>query len=302
MKARVGFIGLGTMGMPMSRNIAKNGYDVVAYDVDRRRLQEASGGPYPFQMADSVEEVGRTASIVITMLPNPKIVRDVVLGTAGLLGTMTSGSLWMDMSTMDPILTQELAKQATQRGIRAIDAPVGRTSKHAEAGTLIVMAGGRHEDVTEATPVLRTMAEEIVYCGLHGMGQAMKVVNNLLATIVLAADCEVLVLGQRAGLSLDTMLGVFQLTAAQNGQLDRGLKERAFQRNFTPGFKAWLAEKDLTLAKDLARHYNIPLMLGSLTREKLTEMMAEGLADEDVSALLKLYERVAGVEVALENP
>lgn len=294
----IGFVGLGTMGLPMAKNILKSHQQLVAYDVNIERLRMLQNEFEEVQVASSLSEVASRSDVVITMLPTPQIVSKVVSGEDGILNAMSHGSVWIDMSTIAPLVTQELSRQAREHGIRPVDAPVGRTSKHAETGTLVVMAGGEEAVVEEVRPLLHTMAEHIFYCGLSGMGQSMKVVNNLLAAVILAADAEALVLGVKSGLNLKTMLNIFKKTGAYNAYLDTGLKEKAFQRDFTPGFMVALAEKDVGLASGMAEHLKVPLFYGSLVRQQLTTLVAQGKGEEDISALVTLLEQITDVLIS----
>jgi len=292
----IGFIGLGTMGTPMARNISKGGYPLVVYDINEERVKEI-GGDRPPVAASCPREVGEQADICITMVPTPEIVRDIVSGADGLFAGMKPGTVWIDMSTSDPVMTRKLGEQAAAAGIRAVDAPVARSSKEAETGRLMIMTGGEASAVEMVRPVLERMGSDLFYCGPLGNGHTMKLVNNLLGTIVLAANSEALVLGSKSGLSLETMLAVLSRTNVWNGHLEKTMPASAFEGQFEPGYKCVLAEKDLGLAKQLARHMGVPLFCGMTVREMLASAIADGHGDEDFTAIIRPLERQGAVEV-----
>lgn len=298
MKQRIGFVGLGTMGLPMAKNLLKAGYELTVYDPMAQQM-ELLAETYPqVRQTGSPQEVGAASDVCITMVPTPEIVRDVTAGANGLFAGMAAQSIWIDMSTSDPVVTKQLAKVAGERGIHTIDAPVARSSKEAISGQLMIMAGGEPEVYAQVESVLACMGSDIFLCGPVGSGHTMKIVNNLLGMIVLAADSEALLLGTKAGLKLETMLEVLRKTNVWNGHLQNTLPWKLFRRDFEPGYKTVLAEKDLGLAKQLARSLHVPLLCGSVVRELMTAAIAEGCGDEDFTAIIKPLERIAGVQVA----
>lgn len=298
MTKTVGFIGLGTMGMPMATNLLKGGYKLVVYDANPDQAASlaaaAEGG---VTIADNPSGVGASADVCITMVPTPEIVKEIAVGKDGLFEGMAAGSIWIDMSTSDPVVTQSLGKKAAEAGIHAVDAPVARSSKEAVNGTLMIMVGGEESVYQEVKPILERLGNDIFYCGALGTGHTMKLVNNLLGMIVLAADSEALVLGTKAGLKLETMLEVLRKTNVWNGHLQNTLPWKVFQGDFEPGYKTVLAEKDLGLAKQLARSLNVPLMCGMTVREMMAVAIAEGHGDDDFTSLIRPLERMTNVQV-----
>lgn len=294
----VGFIGLGTMGRPMARNVLGGGYRLAVHDLDRKAVEElvAAGA----READSPRAVGAASEVVITMLPNGPDVEQVALGPDGLIHGLRPGGVLIDMSTIDPPTTRRVGAALAGRGIRMLDAPVGKTADHAVAGTLTLMVGGDRALAEQCRPLLLTMGRDVFYCGDLGMGEAMKLTNNLLATSILTATAEALVLGTRAGLRLDLMLDVMRTTMAWNQQLAVALPKKAFADDFAPGFMVKLAQKDVRLAVELARHLGVETAVGRATLGALGEAAERGLAEADVGAVLRLREEAAGVRVRPE--
>jgi 4-hydroxybutyrate dehydrogenase/sulfolactaldehyde 3-reductase len=293
----VGFIGLGTMGGPMARNILNKGFDLVAFDVNAKAVQalvEAGA-----KAASSAADLASRADVVITMLPDSPDVEAVVLGPGGLLEGFRPGSLYIDMSTIDPETTQRIGARLAQRQVAMLDSPVGKTVEHAIAGTSTLMIGGDAETLERARPVLSAMGTDLIHCGALGMGQAMKLTNNLLATVLITASSEALVAGAKAGLSLDTMISVLKTTMAWNQQLAVAMHNRALKGDFEPGFMVKLAHKDCRLALAMNHSLGLSAPVGAATLAVLQESMDSGLANKDVGAVLKLREDAAGLQVRL---
>jgi 4-hydroxybutyrate dehydrogenase / sulfolactaldehyde 3-reductase len=293
----VGFIGLGTMGGPMARNVLKKGFDLIAFDMNKMAVQalveagaKAASGP---------ADLASRADVVFTMLPDSPDVEAVVLGASGLLEGFRAGSLYIDMSTIDPDTTQRIGARLAEKQVAMLDSPVGKTVEHAIAGTSTLMIGGDAETLERARPVLSAMGTDLIHCGALGMGQAMKLTNNLLATVLITASSEALVAGKKAGLSLDTMISVLKTTMAWNQQLAVAMHNRALKGDFEPGFMVKLAHKDCRLALAMNESLGLTAPVGAVTLAVLQESMDAGLANKDVGAVLKLREDAAGVQVRL---
>ncbi len=293
----IAFIGLGNMGRPMALNILKSGYALRVHDVVPEAVAAlvARGA----QAQPSPKEAARGADLVITMLPDSPDVEAVILGPNGVVEGAQRGTTVVDMSTIDPATTRRVAEALTARGLRFVDAPVGRTSLHAEAGTLFIMVGGDPVDVQEIEPVLKTMGSDVVHCGPVGSGITMKVVNNYLscAASVLTAEC--LVLGVKSGLRLETMLQVMTATAAKTAHLEMTYPAKAFKGDFTPGFLIDLAHKDLGLGLRLGSEQKVPLATGAAAREVYATARAQGKGKLDYTGVVSVLEELAGVQVRL---
>ncbi|MEP7206295.1 MAG: NAD(P)-dependent oxidoreductase [Casimicrobiaceae bacterium] len=293
----VGFIGLGTMGAPMVRNILAKGHEVMVCDVVPAAVAglTAAGA----KAAATPRAVAEQVDFVITMLPDSPDVERVALGPDGVVAGLRSGSVYIDMSTIDPATTRRIGAAVAEKGAAMIDSPVGKTADAAVAGTLTLMVGGPAEIVARCRPLLDCMGTDFFHCGELGAGQTMKLLNNLLAQAVGTASTEALVAGTKAGLTLDTMLSVLRTTMAWNNQLAISMPKRSLLGNFTPGFMMKLAHKDCRLALQMVDGLGVTAPVGHATLAALADGLAAGLQDHDVGAMLKLREEAAGVQVRL---
>lgn len=275
----------------MVKNILKGGYEVSVFDINPDRAKHLSKD-FDVTIEKSIRDLGRNCDKVITMLPNSEIVSEVTTGNGALFDSMRPGSTWIDMTTSDPFTTAELAQQAQQQGINVVDAPVGRSPKHAEEGTLLVMTGGDPKVLDEVKPLLLTMASDVIHCGPVGAGHTMKLINNLLSGVIQEANVEALSLGIKAGLNVSTMLKVFKQVAVWNGYLE-GMP---FEVESNPGWEVTTAEKQLGYVKRLAQKHNVPIYCGSIVRERMSSLIATGYGDTKFSSLTSLLKNVAGVD------
>ena len=298
MSRRIGFVGIGTIGKPMALNIKKGGYELAVFDLDQRAVAElveagATGRASPAAVAEA-------SDIVITMVPDAPDVEKAALGAGGIIEGLAPGGLYIDMSTVDPKTTRKVGAAMAARGIRMIDAPVGRTVENAYEGTLSIMVGGEAGDVEEAMPVLRCMGTDITHCGPLGNGHAVKLVNNYVSGGILALLSEGLTMGVKAGLTLETMLDVVGSTFAASGVMTRMLPAKAFRGDFSPGFKTRLSHKDIRLGLGLAAAAGLDAPVGQGVYATLTRAIEAGHGDEDFTSILKVNEAKAGIEVRLK--
>jgi 4-hydroxybutyrate dehydrogenase / sulfolactaldehyde 3-reductase len=293
----VGFIGLGTMGGPMALNVLKKGHRLTVFDISDKAVAvlTAAGA----RAAASPKAVAAASDVVITMVPDAPDVERAALGAEGIIEGIRPGAVYIDMSTIDPQTTQRVGAKITAKGAHMIDSPVGKTAEHAVAGTLTLMVGGPAEIIARVRPILDCMGTDFFHCGGLGMGEAMKLANNLLATTLLEATSEALVVGAKAGLTLQTMLSVMKTTMAWNNQLAIAMQARPLKGDFKPGFMLKLAHKDCRLALQMNRNLGLPATVGHATLATLDQGLAKGAGDHDVGVLLKLRESEAGLEVRL---
>jgi len=293
----VGFIGLGTMGAPMARNVLKKGHAMTVFDVAPAAVSAlvAAGS----RAAATPARVAEASDVVITMLPDAPDVERVALGRDGLVQGLRAGSVYVDMSTIDPETTRRVGAAVRAKGAAMIDAPVGKTADAAVAGTLTLMVGGDPADIARVRPVLDCMGTDFFHCGPLGAGQTIKLINNLLATCIAEASIEALVTGTKAGITLDTMLAVFRTTMAWSSQLAVAMPKRPLAGDFSPGFMMKLAHKDCRLALAMTEGLGVTAPVGRAALTSLDQGLARGLANDDVGALLKLREQPVGVEVRL---
>jgi len=296
---QVGFIGIGVMGRPMTLNLLKAEHHVTIYarHPEKPEVQEVLNAGA--KLAPSSRAVAMASDIVITMLPNSPQVEEVVAGPNGILEGARKGLIIIDMSTIAPAVSKELAQQASAHGAHLLDAPVSGGSQGAVNGTLSIMVGGERDIFEKARPVLEAMGkkENIFYVGPNGSGEVIKLVNNTLVGAIAAAIAESLVLGVKAGADVDMMAKVICVSAGASWQLANQFPLRAFNGSFQPGFMTDLLHKDLGLALDLAAENAVPMTMTALTRQMYEMARAEGYGREDYTSLMKVLEQMAGVEV-----
>ncbi len=296
----VGFIGLGVMGSPMALNIVKGGHKLTVFDLNPAAVAvlTAAGA----HAASSPREVAAASEIVVTMLPEPAHVQAVVLGENGIASGLRAGGIVVDMSTIDPQTSQAVGAELRRLGFHMVDSPVGKTSEHAVTGTLTLMVGGDPAIIARAKPVLSCMGNETYICGGPGMGHAMKVTNNLLATSIFVANTEALAIGIKAGLTLELIIEVMKTTMAWNNQLGVAMPKKAFHGDDSPGFMVKLAAKDVRLAVELAKAQGFEAPVGAAVQKTLESAMAAGFADRDTAVLLKIREDQLGIKVRQAEP
>lgn len=293
----VGFIGLGIMGEPMARNVMKGGHRLAVFDLKQEAVKRlVSEGAIA---ASSPREVAANSEVVVTMLPDAPDVERVALGADGLIHGLKAGSVYIDMSTIDPGTSRRVGAELAKKGVEMVDSPVGKTAEHAVKGTLTLMVGGRPETIARVRPILDCMGTDFFHCGELGAGHAMKIANNLLATTLLAANAEVLAAGIKAGLTLDVMLSVMKTTMAWNNQLAIAMPARPLKGDFEPGFMLRLAHKDCRLALSMIHALGVHSPVGEATLAACQKGLNDGLGAKDVGVLLKMREDEAGVAVRM---
>jgi 3-hydroxyisobutyrate dehydrogenase-like beta-hydroxyacid dehydrogenase len=292
---KVGFIGLGVMGGPMAANVLKGGHELTVYDLNPAAVGRLTA--LGAKAASTLREVGQTSEVLVTMLPEPQHVEGAILGENGAAAGMAAGGTVIDMSTIDPTTSQRIGQALKTRGIAMVDSPVGKTSEHAVTGTLTLMIGGEDADIERVRPVLACMGNQFFICGGQGMGHAMKMTNNLLATTIMCANTEALAIGAKCGLTLETMVEVMKTTMGWNQQLAVALPKKAFLGDDSPGFMVKLAAKDVRLAVAAARQQGFEPMVGAGALATLDRAAQLGRADRDTAALLFLREEQLGIRV-----
>ncbi len=279
----IGFIGLGAMGRGMAANCVKKGFNLVVCDINPEPV--ATLVKLGAKSVATPTEVAKAATIVITVLPTGREVDAVVLGAGGVLDNLASGSLVMDLSTIDPETTDKLHAEGQKRGIRTVDAPIGRLAWHADRGESLFMVGAEAADFERAKPLLEAMGTTIHHCGPGGAGTRTKLVNNYLAIILCQLNAEALALTQRFGLDLGKTLDVIHGTTATNGQLKVNWPNKVLAGDVTPGFTIDLAHKDLSLIMAAANAARVPLPVAAAAREMFSTARARGYGGQDFSAM-----------------
>ena len=289
----VGVVGTGIMGAPMARNLAKTGFDVVAYNRTPAKAEALRGDGVT--VVESIAEVGRRASIVITMVPDTPDVLAVVEGEGGLIGAMAPGSVLVDMSTISPGETRALASRLAASGVAMLDAPVSGGSWGAQQATLTIMVGGEQETFERCLPVFEAMGKSITLMGPSGMGQTTKLVNQILVAGTASAVAEALVFAAAQGADLLKTIEAVSGGAAGSWQL-ANLGPRMVKGDFAPGFMVKLQQKDLRLILEAAQEQSVPLPVIGLARQYFTALEALGFGDEGTQAIIKAVEQLAGRE------
>ncbi|HFQ8228270.1 TPA: sulfolactaldehyde 3-reductase [Citrobacter freundii] len=292
--AVIAFIGLGQMGSPMASNLLRQGHQLSVFDVNAdavQRLVEKGAQP-----ACSPAQAAQGAEFVITMLPNGDLVRRVLLGEDGVCESLSPQALVIDMSTIHPLQTDKLIAELHAKGFAMMDVPVGRTSDHAVAGTLLLLAGGTPDQVERATPVLMAMGNELINAGGPGMGIRVKLINNYMSIALNALSAEAAVLCEALGLSFDVALQVMSGTPAGKGHFTTSWPNKVQKGDLSPAFMIDLAHKDLGIALDVANQLHVPMPLGAASREVYNQARAAGRGREDWTAILEQVRTTAGLK------
>lgn len=290
--AHVAVIGLGAMGGPMARNLIKGGHDVTVFDAVQAAVDPFADAAC--RAANSAADSASNADFVITMLPTAANVRTALLGDDGASETLAEGSLIIDMSTVGAGDSMALAADLAGRGYRMIDAPVGRGPLQAEAGTLLIMAGGAAEDVDAARPLFDCIADRVVHVGPQGHGVKLKLVNNYMSMVGVAMTAETLALAAKAGLDRGTVVEVLQGTAAGRGAINDRFPRKVLSGDVSPEFPVRLGGKDLGLALGLGVEASSPLALGAAASRWFERAHEEGRDNEDCTTLLLVLEAMDG--------
>lgn len=296
---QIGFIGIGVMGRPMTLNLLKAGHHVTIFARHPEKAEVQEVLQAGAKQAPSPRAVAMVSDMVITMLPNSPEVEAVITGEQGILAGARRELIVIDMSTIAPAMSRKLGELAATRGVRFLDAPVSGGSQGAVNGTLTIMVGGEREIFEQARPVLEAMgkAENIFYVGPQGTGEVVKLVNNILVGTIAASIAESFVLGVKAGVDVETMAKIIGVSAGASWQLSAQFPLRAFNGSFQPGFMTDLLHKDLGLALELAAEKQTSVPMTALSRQLYEMARAAGYGREDYTALLKVLEAMAGVEV-----
>ena len=289
----VGFIGMGTMGAPMAKNILNAGYPVTVHNRNRdREIPVADAGA---NRAASPAEVARSADLIIICVSDTPDVEAVITGPEGVIEGISPGALVVDMSTISPTVTRSLAKILSDKGAGLIDAPVSGGSEGAIAGTLSIMVGGSAADVEQARPVLQTMGKTIIHVGEVGAGQLTKAINQIIVAGTYWSVAEGMALGLKAGLNMDKVVEAVGGGAAGSW----GLTHRSgnmIKNDYPLGFRVRLHRKDLVIALEVARELGVPLPVAAFVEQAESGLIGRGRGDEDVSAMARNVREAAGID------
>jgi len=294
MNKKIGFIGLGIMGKPMAKNLLKAGYSMVVFDIVQPAVEELVGAGA--ETAFSPAELASKVETIITMLPNGPEVKEVVAGKSGILEGANAGSIIIDMSSIAPGVSQEMAKLCRAKNVRFMDAPVSGGEPKAIDGTLAIMVGCDEADFDPQVSILKAMGASVVRTGEVGSGNVTKLANQIVVALNIAAISEAYVLASKAGvdpaLVFDAIKGGLAGSTVMNAKSPMML-----DRNFKPGFKIKLHIKDLANAIETGHTIGVPLPLTSAVMEMMQALKVDGKEENDHSALVNYFEKLANAEV-----
>ncbi len=293
----VGFIGLGNMGGGMSANIQRAGYPMVVYDLREEAAKPLLEGGA--RLANSPAEVASLCDITLTSLPGPKEVESVSTGPEGVLEGMKLGGIYIDLSTSRPTLIREIEPKFRQKGCHVLDAPVSGGKSGAASGNLAVMVGGEREIFDRVKPILDSFGDKVFYAGSIGAGSVAKLVHNMIGHGVRQAIAEGLTLGVKAGVDAEALWEcVRRGSLGRMSGLHEGIARTVFTGEFDPpSFALELSRKDIGLATDLGREFNVPMPVANLAEQIAIQGMNRGWGGRDSSVTFLLQEEQAGVEV-----
>lgn len=294
---KIAFIGIGNMGGPMCRNIIRNSdHEVMVFDLSDAAVARctelgATAGASP-------RAVAADADVVMTSLPHPRDVEQVVLGTNGIAESIKPGAVYCDLSTNSPLMVRRLSAALAQQGVSMLDAPVSGGVVAADKATLAVMVGGERATFDKLEPVFQCIGNNVVYCGSTGTGCVAKIANNLIAFCNMAASAEGLMLGVAAGIDLEVLNQVIR-NSSGNSMTFRAVVKNAKSGDWTPSFSIGLAYKDMHLALELADELGMPLMLSPTVHNLMRMAKGLGYEQNDATAILRVYEDTMKMQLKL---
>jgi len=291
---KIGFIGLGIMGKPMALNLVKAGYELTVYDIVAERMEDLLQAGA--RRGASGKEVAAQSDIVITMLPNSPHVREAVLGPGGVLEGAKPGTILVDMSSIAPLASKDIAAQAQAKGVPMLDAPVSGGEPKAVAGTLAIMVGGPQETFDRVKDILAAMGSSVTRVGEVGSGNVAKLANQIIVALNIAAMSEAMVLATKAGVDPEKVFQAIRGGLAGSAVLDAKVP-LALKGNFKPGFRIELHIKDIANALDTAHELGVPVPLSSVVMEIMQALKADGKATNDHGGIIQFYEQLAKVQV-----
>lgn len=298
MRKNIGFIGLGIMGRPMTLNLLKAGHNVIVYDINKEAVDKLVNAGA--KGASSPKEVGENSDIIITMVPNSQHVREVVLSENGVAKGAKAGSVVIDMSSITPVASKQIAEELAKVGIEMLDAPVSGGEPGAIAGTLAIMVGGKPEVFEAVKDVLYDVGKAVVLVGGNGCGVTAKLANQVIVNLNIAAMSEALVLAAKAGIDIDKMYQAIRGGLAGSAVLDAKVP-LILERNFVAGGRIDINLKDITNVMETAHGIDVPLPLCSQLLEIMHALKVDGKAGDDHGGIVQYYEKLAKIEVRKEQ-
>jgi 3-hydroxyisobutyrate dehydrogenase len=295
MATSVGFIGVGNMGNPMASNVLQAGFPMIVYDRNPQAMENLLQAGA--QRAASAREVVEGAEIVLTSLPASPDVEAVYLEPGGLVDSAKPGTMLIDLSSVLPSTPRKIEPRAQARGVHFLEAPVSGGVSGARAATLAIMVGGDPETLTRAQPVLRAIGPNIFHVGPVGAGNTVKAINNMMASVNALAMMEGVALGVKAGLDPMTIYEVVKASSGGSKALER-IPNSLIPRQFEPGFKVQLMNKDLETFNTIAKELHVPVSFANVAQQYQQMAIAAGLAEQDTSVVMTIIERLAAMQVS----
>jgi 2-hydroxy-3-oxopropionate reductase len=293
----IGFIGLGIMGRPMAKNLIGAGYKLVVYDKFAKFDDLIALGA---EGAVSNKDLAARADVIITMLPNSPHVKEAILGSGGVIEGIKAGATLIDMSSIAPAVSQEIAAALKTKDANFLDAPVSGGEPKAIDATLAIMAGGDQKTFNSVKPILEKMGASVVHAGGAGAGSVTKLANQIIVALNIAALSEALVLAVKAGVNPQSVFDAIKDGLAGSAVMNAKVPA-ILDRRFKPGFRVELHIKDLQNALDTAHSLGVPVPLTASVMEILQALRSDGLASSDHSAIIRYYEKLAGIEVKKQD-
>jgi len=291
---KIGFIGLGIMGNPMAKNLIKAGYELTVYDVVPEKTDDVVKAGA--KAGTSSKEVSAASELVITMLPNSPEVKEAVLGPGGVLEGAKPGTILVDMSSIAPLVSQEVAGKAKDKGVIMFDAPVSGGEPKAIEGTLAIMVGGPADTFDQVKDILGVMGASVTLVGEVGSGNTTKLANQIIVALNIAAMGEAMVLATKAGVDPEKVFQAIRGGLAGSTVLDAKMP-LLLKGNFKPGFRIELHIKDLANALDTAHELGVPVPLSGLVMEAMQALRVDGKGSDDHGGIVQFYEKLAQVQV-----
>lgn len=289
---KIGFIGIGIMGKPMTLNLLKAGYSVLAYDINQHALSEVV--KQGAVKANSPKEIAAQSEVVITMLPDSPDVEAVVFGKNGVIEGIRPGELFIDMSTIAPETSIKVHKSLAEKGVEALDAPVSGGEVGAKAGTLSIMVGGNKAAFERALPIFQALGKNIVHIGEAGAGQVTKACNQIIVGMTIQGVAEAMTLAKKAGVDIEKVREALLGGFAHSRILDLHGK-RIIEGNYQPGFKIKLHRKDMNIALQSGRTLSVPLPGSEIVAAQMDAMLSQGQGELDHSALALFLQQLANI-------
>ncbi|HUP27287.1 MAG TPA: NAD(P)-dependent oxidoreductase [Chloroflexia bacterium] len=298
MSKRVGLIGLGAIGLPVGKRLLGAGHDLtVVPHVNREPAEELAA--LGAKIAGSPRDLTGDCEVLVTSLPDVPQVREVLFGDGGFANSASTGQLHIDLSTITPSAAQEFHSRLAEQGIASVDAPVSGGPTRAADGTLTIMVGGDEAAFDRAAPILSALGSSITRVGGPGSGQAVKLVNQLMISVIMLANAEALTLGVKAGVPLETLTSVISTASGANGLLQHWLPKTLFTGDVSGGFALDLLMKDLSAALSWAAELKSPTFGGAIAQQLYRLAQLDGHGRHDYSSVATVYEQAAGVELRM---